>query len=437
MSEKPSTENDPIAENGAAEQSAADAATPAADAPIAEPAVTSDVPNDSAINAEAASTLEPAAAPIVIPAAAPTDTDAAANAVGSTSGSLDESAGTAAAASHIDAAPAATPAHAEAASATPDASPTETAPASVEAASATSYASSATPAEPGDPVEQLSHTDADRAATAAAIAAMNDNDDTPWYDRVEVADATAVLPAEVRASAAPATDLADAPSAPPVAEPVIAPVIAPPVAEPVVAPASTNVFPTDTASAQPIFVQAPEPPRKRGNRGFSGVVALIATLIFAVVYLAAVLFSADAGVFTNVEKLGADAVAQLATFSFWTPVVAFFLGFWLLGAFINTAKWGYWVVFGLFVGLIALVGHAGGQVLQANPLKVTLNEGLELAWTSIFTLPGLVAVVLGRELPIWFGGWIARRGRGVIAANDEAQAEYQATIDAGPQLVQQ
>ncbi|WP_052460287.1 hypothetical protein [Microbacterium gorillae] len=253
-------------------------------------------------------------------------------------------------------------------------------------------------------------------AAAAAAAAIADDDDTPWYDRPEVTEATTQLPESVR----------DTPLDPP-------PAAVTPVEETPTVVAS-NVSPV---SQQPIFVQAPEPPAKRGNRGFAGVVALIATVIFAVLYLAAILL-ADAGrTLASGDALGHAALDQVGTFSFWTPVVVFFLAFWLLGAFINTAKWGYWVVFGLLVGLAALGGHVLGQVLQADPRSLTAHEGVTLARDSVFSVAGLVAFVVGRELPIWFGGWIARRGRRVIVANEEAQEEYQRTLDAGPQLYQQ
>ena len=83
------------------------------------------------------------------------------------------------------------------------------------------------------------------------------------------------------------------------------------------------------------------------------------------------------------------------------------------------------------------MGVAAGAILQKNPATVGVSEALDIAVTSVLTLPGLVALWLGRELPVWFGGWIARRGRKVVAANAEAQEEYERTLEAGPQLVQQ
>lgn len=285
--------------------------------------------------------------------------------------------------------------------------------AAVEGTSDAAHADAATDAA----AAPIVHPDADTAAAAAAAAAMADDDDTPWYDRPEVTSATATLPPAV-VDAAPATT----PLLPPVADAPVTP--SEPVAQPVI-----------PAAPQPIFVQAPEPPRKRGNRGFSGAVALLATIIFAVGYLAARLFLGASPVAPS--AIGDAAFAALTSWTLWVPVAFFFFGFWLLGAFLNTAKWGYWVVFGLLVGLAALAGHALGEIFQQNIFKVTPDQAAEIFSGAVFSASGLVAFVLGRELPVWFGGWIARRGRRVIAANDEAQEEYQRTLEAGPQLRQE
>src|SRR5690606_37345405 len=98
---------------------------------------------------------------------------------------------------------------------------------------------------------------------------------------------------------------------------------------------------------QPIFVQAPEPPRERSNRGTAGAIGLLATLVFALLYLGTALgLRALDGEVTG-ENIGEAVLAPLATWGFWVPVVAFFLGFSLLGAIINRGRWGLWVVFGL------------------------------------------------------------------------------------------
>ncbi|WP_051090679.1 hypothetical protein [Microbacterium sp. 11MF] len=194
--------------------------------------------------------------------------------------------------------------------------------------------------------------------------------------------------------------------------------------------------PTAAYSQQPIFVQAPEAPRPRGNRGAAGLIGLLAALVFAVLYLVAIL-----GLDALENGLTVDTVAQrlvevVTTWAFWVPVAVFFLGFWLLGAFINRGRWGLWVVFGLIVGAVAYGGHILGQLFQAPFWSIAPSRANEIVGEQLLAPLAVIAFVLGREITIWFGAWVARRGRRVTELNDEAQREYERTLEAGPQLHQ-
>lgn len=209
---------------------------------------------------------------------------------------------------------------------------------------------------------------------------------------------------------------------------VAAPVVTP--SEPVVAEPA-YVAPTP----QPIFVQAPEAPRPRGNRAAAGAIGLLAALSFAVLYLAARLgFGALAGDVTT-ENVGAAAAETLTLATFWVPVVVFFLAFWLLGAIINRGRWGAWVIFGLLVGVAAYGGHLLGALVQAPFWELTASEGARLVEDELLAPLAIAAFVIGRELTIWFGAWAAARGKRVTELNIEAQREYERTLEAGPQLV--
>ncbi|WEK60715.1 MAG: ABC transporter [Candidatus Microbacterium colombiense] len=198
--------------------------------------------------------------------------------------------------------------------------------------------------------------------------------------------------------------------------------------EPLVAAAAVPQF------AQPIFVQAPEPPRDRGNRGTAGAIGLLATVVFAVLYLATTLgLGALAGDVTG-ENIGSAALAPLTTWGFWTPVVVFFLGFWLLGAIINRSRWGLWVVFGLLVGAVAYGGHILGQVFEAGILTLSPSAASELVGEQLLAPLAIAAFVFARELTIWFGAWVARSGARKTELNAEAQREYERTLEAGPTL---
>ncbi|MBF4561381.1 ABC transporter [Microbacterium sp. VKM Ac-2870] len=205
-----------------------------------------------------------------------------------------------------------------------------------------------------------------------------------------------------------------------VAEPVV-PVV------PVVAPAP---------APQPIFVQAPEPPRLRGNRGAAGAIGLLAAVVFGVLYLGAALaLKAVSGEVTG-ANVGTAALAAVQSWWLWVPVVVFFIGFWLLGAIINRGRWGHWVIFGLLVGVVAYLGHLLGQLFQAPFWTLTARQGADLVHDQLLAPLAIVAFVLGRELTIWFGAWVAARGKRITEINDEAQREYERTLEAGPRLHQ-
>lgn len=186
---------------------------------------------------------------------------------------------------------------------------------------------------------------------------------------------------------------------------------------------------------QPIFVQAPESPRPRGNRAAAGAIGLLAALSFGVLYLVAWLgFGLIRGDITTAD-LGDAALAALGTWSLWVPVVVFFIAFWLLGAIINRGRWGAWVIFGLLVGIAAYGGHLLGQLFQAPFWMLTASEGAALVEAQLLAPLAIAAFVIGRELTIWFGAWAAARGKRVTELNIEAQREYERTLEAGPQLV--
>ncbi len=190
------------------------------------------------------------------------------------------------------------------------------------------------------------------------------------------------------------------------------------------------------AAPQPIFVQAPEAPLPRGNRGAAGAIGLLAALTFAILYLGATLavHAIDGDVTTT--NIGEKALAALSTWSLWVPVAVFFLSFWLLGAIINRGRWGHWVVFGLLVGVASYLGHILGALFQAPFWTLTGSEGADLVEGELLAPLAIAAFVIGRELTIWFGAWVAARGKRVTELNNAAQLEYERTLEAGPRLQQ-
>jgi hypothetical protein len=227
--------------------------------------------------------------------------------------------------------------------------------------------------------------------------------------------------------------------APTVVTPAATPAAEPPVvtaSEPVDRSAETTVVApvAEQPAPQPIFVQAPEAPRPRGNRGAAGVIGLLAALVFGILYLAASLGFGAADGDVTASNVGEQLVAAVTSWWFWVPVAVFFLAFWLLGAVINRGRWGQWVIFGLLVGAAAYGGHLLGQLFQAPFWTLTASQGADLVEEQLLAPLAIVAFILGREITIWFGAWVARRGARVTELNDEAQREYERTLEAGPQL---
>ena len=294
----------------------------------------------------------------------------------------------------------------------------------------------ATPEEPVVEAEPVEPAPADAAPAEPAPAAPFDSGDTPWYERDDVpldedAATEIVEPAahdEPVVVEQPVVE--DAEPARPVVEEteVLAPTVIAPAAT--VAPAGTY-----GQQPQPIFVQAPEPPRPRGNRAAAGAIGLIAALCFAVLYLAAALLVDLLTGEVAVADIAPWLLGALGTWWLWVPVVVFFLAFWLLGAIVNRGRWGLWVIFGLLVGLAAYGGHILGQLFQAPFWTLTASQGGELVEGQLWVPLAFAAFIFGRELTIWFGAWVSARGRRVSELNYEAQREYERTIEAGPTIV--
>lgn len=188
--------------------------------------------------------------------------------------------------------------------------------------------------------------------------------------------------------------------------------------------------------AQPIFVQAPEAPRPRGNRAAAGAIGLLAALSFGVLYLAVWIGLGLIDGSVTVNSIGTALLAALGTWALWVPVVVFFVAFWLLGAIINRGRWAAWVIFGLIVGVAAYGGHLLGQLFQAPFWTLTAAEGAELVEGQLLAPLAIAAFIIGRELTIWFGSWVAARGKRMTELNVEARREYERTLEAGPQLHQ-
>ena len=196
--------------------------------------------------------------------------------------------------------------------------------------------------------------------------------------------------------------------------------------------------PAYTPPAQsPIYVQAPTKPKNRSNRGGGILIALLATIVFALLYAVAA--------FIIIGVTSATIAATVSTFTqfsalpiSYVPVVFFFLAFIALISLVNRGGWWAYVLFGFLVAVVVYLSFIGaallGLVLDGtsdglNPAEV--SNFVAALWLNPFAI---AAGLIAREVPIWAGAWIARRGRRVTARNLEARTEYERLLADGPHL---
>src|SRR5690606_31876813 len=85
-------------------------------------------------------------------------------------------------------------------------------------------------------------------------------------------------------------------------------------------PREAEVVAVAPAVQQPIFVQAPEPPRPRGNRGAAGGIGLLAAIVFGILYLAVALGLGFASGDVTGENIGESLTTAATSFALWMPV---------------------------------------------------------------------------------------------------------------------
>ncbi|POH70986.1 hypothetical protein C3B59_03185 [Cryobacterium zongtaii] len=190
---------------------------------------------------------------------------------------------------------------------------------------------------------------------------------------------------------------------------------------------------TQQFSQSPVYVTAPTPPKTLGNRAAGILIGLIATAVFAGVYAVIAFFISAANAATV-----ADATTRFTDFLvlpvFYVPVIFFFLAFALLVAVLNRAGWWAYVLGGFLVAVVVYFSYIGGALLAVQAWNLTPAEAARFVSTQWLNPGAIAAAVVAREVPIWFGAWIARRGRSITAKNIAAKAEYERQLAEGPQL---
>jgi hypothetical protein len=180
----------------------------------------------------------------------------------------------------------------------------------------------------------------------------------------------------------------------------------------------------------PVQVTHPAQPARRGNRLFGTVIALLGTVVFAVIYaaVASIFFAFNPAVDNPVATL----TRFLVSFAFIVPVVFFAIGFILLVLILNRAGWWAYIIGGFVVAAIVYAGSIVGAYLAVAGWSMTPDALGEFLRSLLMDPLPLAAAIVAREVSVWTGAWVASRGRKVKERNQAARADYDKTVSEAP-----
>ncbi|QAV70256.1 hypothetical protein ESZ53_07255 [Salinibacterium sp. UTAS2018] len=188
--------------------------------------------------------------------------------------------------------------------------------------------------------------------------------------------------------------------------------------EPAVATAAAGM-----ASGEPrvVYVTAPTPPKVSGNRGFGVFIALASTLVFALIFAIVVATISAAAT-------GRIALAFVQAPSFYVPVAFFALGAIVVALIVNRAGWAAHVFSSIIVGLVVYFGTIGALLL-INGVIQTTPEQAQVLFAGALADPFIIAAgLLGREVSLWTGALVAKRGRKVTLRNADSRSRWEAEL---------
>jgi hypothetical protein len=181
-------------------------------------------------------------------------------------------------------------------------------------------------------------------------------------------------------------------------------------------PAPDDATVVEEASApkpEVIIVDAPVAPRPKGNRG----AALALSLLVTVVYVAVLV-----GLALVIPALSGGAIVDP---TFYYPVLVFFIAELLVTIALNRAGWWSHIIGSAVVGLVVWLGSASLVLVSAGMFSMNQTEANDAFFAALFSPILIVAALLGREVSIWTGAILARRGRRLKVVNAEAHAAFE------------
>ena len=165
-----------------------------------------------------------------------------------------------------------------------------------------------------------------------------------------------------------------------------------------------------------IVVDAPVAPRKKGNRGVGIALALGASVVYAALLVAAAI---------ALSLVVGGGTAFVTDPQFYFPVLFFFLGLVLVTLVLNRAGWWSHIIGSVIVGLITWLGTASLVLVANGMFSMNQGEANAVFWAAAFSPSVIIAALLAREVAIWTGAILARRGRSLRVRNAEAHEAYE------------
>jgi len=219
-----------------------------------------------------------------------------------------------------------------------------------------------------------------------------------------------------------ATSVVDHPVAPAPAEPIAptADLSAAPIAA--AAPAGAAPAPEQQAPQQPrhqiVYITAPVPPKKRGNRWFGIVIGLAATALFLVIY-------GLVGLGVLFLQRGAAELRFLYSADLAVPVLFFLAGVLVIALILNRAGWWAWILTSLLLGLFVYAGTILVYLLVANVTVLDGPAAAELLGDALINPLFITAGVVAREVALWAGALVGFRGRRTKTRNADARDRFE------------
>lgn len=169
----------------------------------------------------------------------------------------------------------------------------------------------------------------------------------------------------------------------------------------------------EDASPQIVYVDAPVPPKPAGNRAFGALIAVGATVIFAVLFAFAVLLILRA-------IRGFATMSMLVNYGYWIPVGLFLLAFLVVVLFVNRAGWWAHIIGSFLVGIVVYVL---GAVLITAVSVFSLHQDANVS-AALVSPTMVAAAIIAREVALWAGLIVSHRGKRVVVRNRDARAAF-------------